>query len=426
MNEVATTTDTPAGATSVATSGPGPEGPPRGVQGRGPVRWLVGLLLVAVAGVLPLLHREIPLVFDGALDSPGVLNLLALMLVFGALAMTYDLLFGFTGLLSFGHSLYFALGVYGTVVVVAELELGFVGSVLLVLAVGLVLPLVVGAVCLRVKDIAFAMVTLAFAQAGAIFVLRDPLDVTGGELGRALPFRQVPDALIGVENTRNVYWLALALVVVVYLVARVATSSSTGRVWQGIRENERRVEVLGLAPYRFKLSVFVLASFLATLCGVVYVFAVNGANPKVTTSTFTLSLLVMVVLGGAGRLWGALVGGMLYTYLDHRLAQLATAPAMEDLPAVIRVPLSEPLFALGSLFVLVVLYVPGGVAGLVTRRRGSGRGPGRGSGPGGLLGRLRGGRDADPPGGAGFDQEKNQGRARPPRAVGEDREGVAR
>ncbi|GAB3020581.1 branched-chain amino acid ABC transporter permease [Nocardioides flavus (ex Wang et al. 2016)] len=333
------------------------------------VRRVVVVALLGLAVAIPFLNREVPFVFDGALDSPGVLHLLALMLVFGALALTYDLLFGFTGLLSFGHALYFALGVYGTVVVTSELGLGFGSGVLLVLVAGLVLPLVVGAVCLRVKDIAFAMVTLAFAQAGAIFVVRDPLDVTGGELGRSLPFREVPEAFVGIVNTRNVYWLALALVVVVYVVAHVATRSPAGRVWQAIRENERRVEVLGLSPYRYKLTVLVLASFLATACGVVYVLVVGGANPRVTTSTFTLTLLVMVVLGGAGRLWGALVGGMLYTYLDHRLAELATSPSMQDLPAVVRVPLSEPLFALGVLFVIVVLFVPGGVAGLVSRVR---------------------------------------------------------
>lgn len=382
--------------------------------GRASRRWLIGLGLIAVAAVIPLLHRDIPFVFEGALDSPGVLHLLALMLVFGALAMTYDLLFGYTGLLSFGHALYFALGVYGTVVVVTEMEVGFTGGVLLVLVAGLVVPLVVGAVCLRVKDIAFAMVTLAFAQAGAIFVLRDPFDVTGGELGRALPFQEVPQELVGVVNTRNVYWLALALVVVVFLVARIATASPTGRVWQAIRENERRVEVLGLTPYRFKLTVFVLASFLATACGVVYVLAVGGANPKVTTATFTLSLLVMVVLGGAGRLWGALVGGMLYTYLDHRLGQLATSPAMEDLPGFVRVPLSEPLFALGVLFVLVVLYVPGGVAGLVTRRRGAGVAA--------LLGRKRHDADEEALDAPGSDDSSD----RPAEARREEPEGVAR
>jgi branched-chain amino acid transport system permease protein len=88
------------------------------------------------------------------------------------------------------------------------------------------------------------------------------------------------------------------------------------------------------------------------------------------------------VLGGAGRLWGAMLGGMLYTYLDNRLAQLATSGTVQDLPSWVRVPLSEPLFVLGLLFVIVVLYLPGGVAGLVS---------GRGSGSAGTRGpnRLR-------------------------------------
>jgi branched-chain amino acid transport system permease protein len=89
----------------------------------------------------------------------------------------------------------------------------------------------------------------------------------------------------------------------------------------------------------------------------------------VTTPTFTLSLLVMVVLGGAGARWGALLGGVLYTLLDQRLAVLASSPQITSLPGVLRVPLSQPLFLLGSLFVLVVLFLPGGLAGAIGRLR---------------------------------------------------------
>jgi branched-chain amino acid transport system permease protein len=364
---------------SDASSAPTTTAASRGGSHRPVVGRVVGIVLLVVAAALPFLHRVVPGFFDGPLDSPGVLHLVALMLVFGALAITYDLLFGYTGLLSFGHALYFALGVYGTVVMLTKFSLGLGGTLLVVAIAGIVVPLVIGLICLRVNGIAFAMVTLAFAQAGTIFVTRDPLRVTGGELGKALPFEHVPAALTGVLNTRNVYWVALVLLVVVYAVSRVATASPTGRVWQGIRENERRVEVLGLNPTWYKLAVFVLASFLATLCGVVYVLVVGGASPTVTTSTFTLTLLVMVVLGGAGRLWGAMLGGMLYTYLDNRLAQLATSGTVQELPSWVRVPLSEPLFVLGLLFVVVVLYLPGGVAGLVSgwgaRSTGT-RGPG--------------------------------------------------
>lgn len=327
-------------------------------------RVLIAALVVIFLAVLPLLPFGIPFIFSGNFDSPGVLNLLGLCLVFAGLALTYDLLFGFTGLLSFGHALYFGLGAYTAAIALSEFELSLAGAVGLTVLLGLLVPLILGAICLRVGDIAFAMVTLAFAQAGAIFVLRDPLDVTGGEEGLALAYQQLPPAIVGVVNTRNLYWVALAFAVLVWLVARWAVDSRPGRVWQAIRDNEQRVEVMGLDAYRFKLLSFVLASFLASLGGVVYILLVGGVNPSITAATFTLTLLVMVVLGGTGTLWGAMLGGALYTYLDNRLVALAGSDAVDDLPGVLSGPLSEPLFILGALFVLLVLFFPGGIAGL--------------------------------------------------------------
>lgn len=327
-------------------------------------RRLLPWLAVALLAVLPFVPATIPVVFRGPLDSPGTLNLLALMLVFGALALTYDILFGFTGLLSFGHALYFAVGVYGTTIAVTHFGLSLLSAVLITIVLGLVVPLVLGAICLRVGDIAFAMVTLAFAQAGSIFVLRDPLRITGGEEGLALDFEALPEVFVGVVNTRYLFWLALAFAVLVYLVSRWIVRSRAGRVWQAIRENEQRVEVLGLQPYGFKLLSFVVASFLATLGGIVYVLLLGGANPQITAATFTLTLLVMVVLGGTGTLWGAVLGGALYTYLNQRLVSLSGSEFVEGLPGVLRGPLSEPLFILGALFVGLVMFFPGGIAGL--------------------------------------------------------------
>jgi branched-chain amino acid transport system permease protein len=327
-------------------------------------RAMVAAVVVVVLAVLPFLPFGIPIIFSGAFDSPGVLNLLGLCLVFAGLALTYDLLFGFTGLLSFGHALYFGLGAYTAAIALSELGLSLAGAVGLTILVGLIVPLILGAVCLRVGDIAFAMVTLAFAQAGAIFVLRDPLRITGGEEGLALAYRQLPPAIVGVVNTRNLYWVALAFAVLVWVISRWAVDSRPGRVWQAIRDNEQRVEVMGLDAYKFKLLSFVLASFLASLGGVVYVLLVGGANPSITTATFTLTLLVMVVLGGTGTLWGAMLGGALYTYLDNRLVALSGSATVGDLPGVLSGPLSEPLFLLGTLFVILVLFFPGGIAGL--------------------------------------------------------------
>ncbi|MDK3255487.1 branched-chain amino acid ABC transporter permease [Blastococcus capsensis] len=333
----------------------------------GRLRRLAPLVVLVVLALLPYSTLSLPGLFEGVLNSPGTLQLLALCLVFGGVALSFDLLFGFTGLLSFGHALYFAAGTYGANLLLTELGWGLGAAVAVTTMAGVVLALLVGSVALRVTGIAFSMVTLATAQAGSIIVLQDPSGLTGGEEGLAVARAPIPDALIGVFNTANKYWLALAYLVLVYAVVTWVTGSRAGRVWQAIRENERRVEVLGLRPYRFKLLVFVLAGLLATLGGIVHLLLLGGSTPRVTTADFTIGLLVMVVLGGAGSRWGAVLGGVLYTYLDSRLTGLASSAAIQDLPAWLRVPLSEPLFILGTLFILVVLFVPGGIAGLVER-----------------------------------------------------------
>lgn len=334
-----------------------------------PIALPIGLVVVGLLAVLPYSGLSLPGVLPGPLNSPGTLQVLATCLVFAALALTYDVLFGFTGLLSFGHALYFAIGVYVTAIALTRWHWGLLPSALLAVACGLAVAAFVGAVSLRVQGIAFAMVTLAFAQAGSVLAVQDPLDVTGGEEGLGLDVSRVPDALVGVLNTRNLYWLALALVVVVFLVVRVATRSPAGHVWAAIRENELRTTVLGLRTYTFKWAAFVLASTLASLCGVVYVLLVGGASVGVTTADFTLTLLVMVVLGGSGVRWGAMLGGFLYTLLDQRLGNLAGSEQIAALPSVLEVPMSQPLFLLGVLFVAVVLFLPGGIAALVRPRR---------------------------------------------------------
>ncbi len=330
---------------------------------------LVPVVLLAVFAVVPLLSLDIPVIFGGPLDSPGTLGLLALCLTFAGVALTYDLLFGITGLLSFGHALYFAIGVYLMTIALTKWEWGFAQSLLVVAVAGILVPLVLGAVSLRVGGIAFAMVTLAFAQAGQVLVQKNPNGLTGGEEGLGLNFEAIPDFFVGVLNTKHLYWLALGYAAVVFVVVRWAVNSSPGHVWQAIRENERRVEVIGLQPFRFKLLAFVLASFLATAGGVVWLLVLGtGASPQVTTASFTLTLLVMVVIGGAGTRYGALLGGFLYTLADQRLGSLAGSSRIDDLPTVLSTPLSEPLFILGTLFILLVFFVPGGLASLGHRR----------------------------------------------------------
>lgn len=168
-------------------------------------------------------------------------------------------------------------------------------------------------------------------------------------------------------NTVNLYWLALAYLTLVVFVVHRVSGSPTGRVLAGLRDDERRIGVLGLDPYRYKLVAFTLAGGLASAGGVVYVLIVGGASPHITSSELTLSLLVMVVLGGPGTRWGPVLGGVLYMYLDHRLTAFGTSDAVDNLPAILSRPLSQPLFVLGTVFILAVYFFPGGLTSLAPR-----------------------------------------------------------
>jgi branched-chain amino acid transport system permease protein len=338
------------------------------------LRLAVGPAVLVLLVLVPKLDVSLGKTFTGPLSSPGTLQLLALCLVFGGLALSYDLLFGWTGLLSFGHALYFAAGVYVADIAITEWHWSFAEACLITAGVGLVLPLVVGTISLRTSGIAFAMVTLAFAQAGGILVQKNPHSWTGGDQGLGYDYTKVPAAFVGVANTKNLYWLALGYAVSVFLIVGWAVRSSPGHVWQAIRENERRVEVLGLRTRGYKLYAFVVGSFLATAGGVVYLLVVGGAEPSITTPDFTLILLVMVVLGGTGTLWGPVLGAALYWYADQRLNAVGGSHAIQSLPAVLRVPLSQPLFVLGTLFILVVFFLPGGIVGIASRGRAGRRG----------------------------------------------------
>jgi branched-chain amino acid transport system permease protein len=332
----------------------------------------VGIVVAAVGAVLavvPFIDLPLPGVFANALSSPGTLQILAVGLVFAGLAMSYDLLLGYTGLLSLGHALYFAVGIYGTNLLLVRAEVSYLVALPVVVVGTGVLAALLGSVALRVRGVAFAMVTLAFAEAFHVFVQADPARISGGEEGLPLGSAQVPDWLSGVVNTRHVYWLALAFALVTFALCRQAVASRAGRVWQAIRENEDRVELLGLVPFGFKLTSFVMAGMLASLGGGVYLLLVRGATPFAASSVFTLNLIVMVVVGGLGRLWGAALGGLIFGYLQLRLPALAQSGVFDGLPDWLEGPLTEPLFTLGVLFVLLVMFAPGGIASIGPRIR---------------------------------------------------------
>lgn len=359
--------------TNIETQSPRTPAPDRtgkkSVRRQPSVALLSVLAVLVLLAVLPLVSIEVPILLGAATDNPGALQVLSVAVLMAALAISYDIVFGYTGLLSFGHALFFALGLYGTNILMNEQGLGYVTASLCAVVLATTIAAVVGALALRATGIAFAMVTLAFSEAMYIFVLSDPLNITGGEEGLPVAFENVPSQLIGVFNIRNVYWLALAVLVIVALVAVVVTRSQAGHVWQAIRENEQRVRMLGLRPYRFKLLAFTVAGGLAGLVGCVYLLATNGATARSSAPDFTLTIVVMVVLGGAGRIWGAALGGFVYGMLTLRLPDLSTSGAFEGLPGWLADLMIDPGFWMGVVFVAVVLAAPGGIAGLLDRVR---------------------------------------------------------
>src|SRR5699024_8923686 len=124
--------------------------------------------------------------------------------------------------------------------------------------------------------------------------------------------------------------------------------SHLGHVARAVRENEQRVRVLGIRTDIVRIAVFVLAAVCASIAGMGYLLLQSGTTPRAVSADLTITVLVMVVLGGVGYRWGAVLGGVIYTLLDQRLAVIARSDQVAALPDVLRIPLSEPLFLLGT------------------------------------------------------------------------------
>ena len=330
------------------------------------LRWkysrpLLGLLLLVLA-IGPMLSF-------GILRDPGIQQTLAVAFLYGALALTYDLLFGFTGLLSFGHALFFASGAYVAAILINTYRWPWYFAIPTAVFATAVLAVLVGAASLRTKGITFAMVTLAFGEAGHVVISRNFGSLTNGENGLPINADRVPGIFIGVVNTKYLFWLAMAVLIFVYAAIWWVTQSSAGRVFSALRDNEVRTSVLGLNPNRYKLLAFVIAATLASVIGAAMLLVSGNAAPRYATANTTIALLLMVILGGAGTRWGAALGGIFYSIASTRLQDLNQGKALASLPKIISGPLSEPAFILGLLFIFIVMFAPGGLSGAYYRLR---------------------------------------------------------
>ncbi len=310
-----------------------------------------------------------PMLSNNPLSKPGLQQTMAVAFIYGGLALTYDLLFGFTGLLSFGHALYFGTGLYLTCIFINKDVLPWYLAMPTAILITAVLAALIGAASLRTTGITFAMVTLAFGEAGHVIALRNFFGLTGGENGIALNAEKVPQFWIGVVNTKYLYWTALLALIIVYAVIWWVTESPAGKVFAAMRDNEQRVQVLGLNTQRFKLLSFVIAGTLAGFLGVVMLLTAGSAAPRFADANLTIALLLMVILGGAVTRWGAVIGGILYSVATTRMQDLTQRDFFDSLPKIIGGPISEPALTLGILFILVVMFAPGGLSGAYYKLR---------------------------------------------------------
>ena len=326
----------------------------------------VTLLLIAVGLALA------PLWLPGS-KSLGVA---AKVLVFILLVASYDLLLGYTGIVSFAHTMFFGIGAYGVAIASTRLGPGF-GSIAVgvagALGASLLLSLVVGLFSLRVKAIFFAMITLAVAA--AFQTLASQLsEITGGEDG--LTFRN-PEILspsfefslagFALDGRHLSYWLLFAVVLVLFLATLRVVNSPFGRALQAIRENDFRAEAIGLRVVVYRTLSNVLAAMLATVAGALLALWLRYTGPDTTLSfEIMLDVLLIVVIGGMGTLYGAVVGSVLFVLAQNYLQDLLklAGAAVEGVPVLAAVLTPDRwLLWLGVLFVLSVYHFPTGIVG---------------------------------------------------------------
>jgi branched-chain amino acid transport system permease protein len=287
------------------------------------------------------------------------------MLVYGLYAIGFNLLYGYTGILSFGHAAYFGLGAYGTGIALARLH---ITSLWMGLAMGIVVAALAGVVfgffCLRRRGIYFAMLTLAFAQL-MYFVAFHAADLTGGDDGlRGIP--KLPLGLLGFSLPVNTplafHYFALGWVTVALFGLRRVLESPFGAVLLAVRENSDRAAACGYDVTRVKHLAFVFSATLAGLAGALDALRLTVVPVDSLFWTTSGQAVMMTLLGGGGTFFGPFVGAATYLVLEDRLSLF-----IEAWPIVI-----------GTIFMIFVLFLPKGIWGTVLERLQLADGPARG------------------------------------------------
>jgi len=310
------------------------------------------LALLGLAGLLALIAP----VLDPT--APFLVFLLTRVLIFALFAISLDFVFGYTGLPSFGHAAMFGTGGYAAALLLSNGTQNLLLVLPATFVVGVVVAIVIGWLSVRSRGIYFAMLTLAFAQVLYIVAFNDLLatilgiaNVTGGDNGIVgIPGYQL--AGTSLQGTLVYYYLVLVITVgSVALLFRMA-NSPFGRVIQGIRENEDRIDALGYNVSLYKVVAFAISGGFAGLAGGLLVPLQTLAHPQILHWQLSGELIVMVLLGGMGTLWGPMFGAALVILMEDFLSSIIGWRII-----------------LGSVFVIVVIFAPTGLAGITRTLR---------------------------------------------------------
>jgi branched-chain amino acid transport system permease protein len=322
-----------------------------------------------------------PFLFPGT----KALGVASRICIFVILVASYDLMLGFTGIVSFAHTMFFGIGAYGVAIMLANGWVGWTGVILGAAAgaaVSLVIAAVIGLLSLRLRAIFFSMITLAVASFAQI-VAEQWRDLTGGEDGLTFSvpailkpgFRLFHDPVMGViVNGRVItYYITFAVALVLFLIMLRIVNSPFGLVLRAIRENEFRVEAMGYRVVAYRTLVCVFSAVMASLAGALMALVLGYNGPDATLSfSLMIDILLMIVIGGMGTLYGAIVGAIVVVLAEYYLQNAlgAMSGAISGMP--VMSALFHPdrwLLWLGILFVLIVTFLPQGIVGRLRRRR---------------------------------------------------------
>jgi branched-chain amino acid transport system permease protein len=305
-------------------------------------------LRVAVIVLALVLLALVPPVMT-AIEQPFYLELFARIMIFAIAAISLDLILGYGGMVSFGHAAYLGIGGYAVAVMsYYGIDNGFAQFAVAILGSAAV-ALVIGAISLRTSGVYFIMITLAFCQ--MLYFLGISIEEFGGDDGINTN-RSEFAGLIDLQDTTTLYYFIFAfLAVFLYLLYRLV-NSRFGMVIRGIQSNERRMKALGFPTLRYKLFAFVLAGVICGIAGVLLANLTQFVTPTIMRWERSGEILIMVLMGGMGTLFGPVLGAAVFLLLEEYLAGLTM----------------HWMIIFGPFLVILVLFARGGIYGLIPER----------------------------------------------------------